>query len=197
MSWPRSLFELPRTLLGFHVWIAKNPPRSRGDVEDRLHVLEIDAAARRVLYRYAYCYDAGDIDGLMDIYTDDCVLVNRRGTFVGRDAIRSTYDLQIAERHVAFHHLANIDVRPAARRDEAWATAYIHNLAVRDGNAGGTMASAVFHLRREPDAWRVCEIRIAISNQHGFVPPAPRLPHGQLVSPTRPESVADLIDDLE
>ena len=191
--WPKTLSELPGRLLGFHVQVVKSPVETDGSIEDRLRVLEVEAAARRLVDRYAYCYDAGDIDGLIEIYDEHCVVVNRHGTFVGRDAIRGNYERAVADRAVSFHHLANVQVWPAPSRAEAWATGYIHALSVRDGVAGGSMASFVFHLREEAAGWRIVESRIAISDKHSFGPPRERRTTSPPV-PTRPETVADLID---
>jgi hypothetical protein len=197
MNWPRSLFELPRTLLGLHVSAAKQPRTDTPSLEDRVAVLELEAEARRVLCQYAYCYDAGDLDGLMDIYTDDCVVVNRQGTWAGREAIRENYARAISQRHRSFHHLADIAIWPSPSRTEAWVTGYIHNLMVRESGPGGAMASFVFHLRRDGSELKVCECRIVVSNQHSYGPPGAR-PHSSApVSPTRPETVADLLDDLD
>jgi ketosteroid isomerase-like protein len=197
MTWPSTLYELPRTLLGLHAWIAKNPPVSDGTLEDRIAILEVEAAARRVLLRYAYCYDAGDVEGLMEIYSEDCVVVNPRGTFVGRDAIRLNYGQAIDEREVAFHHLSNVAVAASPDRAEAWVSAYMYNLAIRDGNAGGTVASCIFHIRRhDHGAWKVVEFRNVISGQHGFGPQAARERKSPPLTPTRPETVADLLDDI-
>jgi ketosteroid isomerase-like protein len=196
MRWPRSLRELPRTLLGSHVLAAKNRPSELGSLEERVAVLEIEAAARNLLLRYAYCYDAGDLDGLMEIYAEDCIVVSRRGTYVGTDAVRENYARAVSERKVSFHHIANSAVWPSPDRTEAWVTGYLHNLLVRESGPGGAMSSFVFHIRRDDGEWKVVETRIAISNQHSYGPAGARTHIPKPVEPTRPETVADLIDDL-
>lgn len=200
MEWPKSLYELPRTLLGFHVAIVRGNHRrldARKSIEERLARLEVEAAARHLLNHYAYCYDAGDLDGMMDVYSDDCLLINRLGTFKGAEAIRANYERAISERTVSFHHIADIEVYPSEDASEAWVTAYIHNLAVRRGDPGGTMATCVFHMRHGEDGgWKFSESRIAISDQHSFLPRQVKSAERSDGNDTYPDTVAQLIDDL-
>ena len=194
MRLPKSLYELPRTLLGFHVAQTEPPQPPAASLEDRLARLEARAEISTLLNRYAYCYDAGDIENMMSIYSADCVLVNGSGTFIGTDAIRSNYEQAILARMVSFHHLADVEITLSDDVAEGWATGYLHNMAVRDGNPGGTMASCVFHLRKADSGWQVAECRIAVTNQHSYGPPMPRSPVPKVAKPTRPDTVAELLD---
>jgi ketosteroid isomerase-like protein len=194
MRLPTSLYDLPRTLLGFHVAQTAPGPPTAASLEDRVARLEARAEISTLLNRYAYCYDAGDIENMMSIYSDDCVLVNGSGTFIGTDSIRSNYEQAILDRAVAFHHLADVEIILSDDNLEGWATGYLHNLAVRDGNPGGTMASFVFHVRKNGMGWLVAECRIAVTNQHSFGPPTKRSPVPKIAKPTRPDTVADLFD---
>jgi ketosteroid isomerase-like protein len=192
---PTSLYDLPSTLLGFHVQLASRQPPEDSSIEHRVARLEARNDIQRVLHLYAYSYDAGDIDRMMSIYSDDCVLVNGGGTFEGLDSIRSNYEQAILERGYAFHHISDIEIAIDDDLRSGWATGYLHNLAVRDGNPGGTMASCVFHLGKREGQWKVIECRIAVSEQHSFGPPLARKPVGSVLRPTRPETVADLLDE--
>jgi ketosteroid isomerase-like protein len=194
MTLPNSLYEIPRSLLSLHVALVRRPRPKSQDLETRVARLEAVVDIQRILHQYAYSYDAGDIEAMMEIYSDDCLLVNGSGTYAGAEAIRSNYLEAISARETAFHHLADVEIATSEDVAEAWATGYLHNLAVRDGNAGGTMASCVFHLRRFEDAWRVIECRIVVSNQHGYAPPHPRTPTPSLARPSSPETVAALVD---
>ena len=42
----------------------------------------------KLLELYVERYNAGDLDGVMDLYAEDCVQIMPEGTFVGRSAIR-------------------------------------------------------------------------------------------------------------
>jgi ketosteroid isomerase-like protein len=197
MSLPKSLYDLPRTLLGFHVALSRRPaPRSgaAGSLEQRVARLEATLDITRLLHQYAYAYDDGDIEAMMEIYSDDCVIINHRGTFAGTESIRSNYEEAISARGYAFHHLADVEISTSEDISEGWATGYLHNLAVRDGNAGGTMASCIFHVRRFEDRWKVVECRIVVTNQHSYEPAKKRNPVPDIARPTSPETVAALID---
>lgn len=194
MTLPTSLYEIPRSLLSLHVTLAQRTSHETNDLETRVARLEAVNDIQRVLHQYAYCYDAGEIDAMMEIYSDDCLLINGSGTFAGRDAIRSNYLESVANRQTAFHHLADVEIATSDDVSEAWVTAYLHNLAVHDGNPGGTMATCIFHLRRMDGRWMVVECRIVVSNQHGYGPPHPRKPLASVARPTSPQTVAALVD---
>jgi ketosteroid isomerase-like protein len=197
MELPQSLYELPRSLLGFHVALVKGQ-RSRtraGSVEERLTKLEADRDIRTVINQYAYCYDEGDLDGLMNIYSDDCRLINNKGTFVGHAAIRDNYAQNIDERTMGFHHVTDIQIVLDTSATSAWASGFLYNVAVRDGAPTGTMASCLFHLAVRNDIWQVTESRIVISNRHRFLTrEVPDL--GTPAYATAAGTVADLIDDF-
>jgi len=197
MALPATLYDLPRSLLGFHVELTARAAAPRGTLEERVARLEAREVIQRVLNRYAYSYDAGDIENMMAIYSDDCLLVNGAGTFAGAAAIRTNYEQAILERGLAFHHLSDVEIAIGDGLDDAWATGYLHNLAVRDGNPGGTMASCVFHLKPLDGVWKVVECRIAVSGQHSFGPPAPRRPVPHVARPTGKATTAELFDDAD
>src|ERR1700722_10836097 len=193
MGMPKSIYNLPRTLFGSHIALARRQTRTRS-LEDRLAVLELESAARNLLNQYAYCYDGGDLDCLMDIYADDCIIVNRHGTFAGVAAIQANYERAINDCEVSFHRVSNVEVSPSDDRTSAWITGYLYNLAIRKGEPTGTMASFVFHIGlQESGGWKVTESRIVVSNQHGF---APRMSSSGVSPPTNPSTTDDLIDSV-
>jgi ketosteroid isomerase-like protein len=197
MDLPSTLYDLPRTLLGSHTLIVKaaRAPRDGGSVEQRLARLEAERDVRAVLNQYAYCYDEGDIDGLMEIYSEDCRLISDKGTFVGTEAIRATYSLNIGQREYGYHHVNDVQVVLDDDATSAWASGFLYNLAVRGGAATGTMANCLFHLAVRDGRWQVIESRIVVSNRHSMPPrdtPPPTVPEWATSSGT----VADLIDDL-
>jgi ketosteroid isomerase-like protein len=194
MTLPSSLYDIPRSLLSLHVALVRRPRPSATDLDTRVARLEAVNDIQRLLHQYAYSYDAGDIEAMMEIYSDDCLLINGSGTYAGAPAIRTNYLQAIEARETAFHHLADVEIATSEDVTEAWATGYLHNLAVRDQNAGGSMASCIFHLRRFAEGWKVVECRIVVSNQHGYAPPHPRTPVPQLARPTSPATVAALVD---
>jgi steroid delta-isomerase-like uncharacterized protein len=46
------------------------------------------SANEQLLERYVELYNAGDLDGVMDLYAEDAVQIMPEGTFEGRSAIR-------------------------------------------------------------------------------------------------------------
>lgn len=193
MSFPKNLYELPRKLLGFHNMLALRPRPARISIEDRLAALEAESEIRNLLNRYAYGYDSGALDDMKQIYSDDCLLINRHGTFIGPDAIRANYKRGVEANSQSFHHMSNVEIHVEAGNAEAWATGYLYNLTMKEGTAGGAMASCVFHLKRTSGQWKVHECRVVVTNQHDFVTRQAR-ESNKKPPPTHPETVADLID---
>jgi predicted ester cyclase len=58
---------------------------------------------RSLLDRYVELYNAGDLDGVMDLYAEDSTQLMPDGTFVGRSAIRD----RLAQELAAFSDLAH------------------------------------------------------------------------------------------
>lgn len=50
---------------------------------------------RKILDRYVELYNAGDLDGVMDLYADDAVQGMPDGTFEGRSAIRERLAMEL------------------------------------------------------------------------------------------------------
>ncbi|HEX5121131.1 MAG TPA: SgcJ/EcaC family oxidoreductase [Pseudonocardiaceae bacterium] len=197
MKLAESLYDLPRTLLGAHVRIVKQARlRDHGrPLADRIARIEADQDIRAVINQYAYCYDEGDLDGLMEIYSDDCRLVNNKGTFVGTDAIRANYQQNIHDRTFGYHHVTDVQLVLDDTATTAWASGFLYNVAVRKQVATGTMANCLFHLTVRDGRWQVIESRIAIGNRHEFAPrnlPATTPPPYA----TDPATVDDLIDEI-
>lgn len=38
-----------------------------------------------------YYYDAAEIENIRTVFADDCVVVNPRGTYIGKEQIRQNY----------------------------------------------------------------------------------------------------------
>lgn len=62
---------------------------------------------RSVLDRHLTAWRAGDVDGVMELWAEDGVLINAAGILVGKDAIRPFY-------HEVFTKYFPDDVRQAA-----------------------------------------------------------------------------------
>ncbi len=76
-----------------------------------------EARIRDLLSEYCYRYDAGDVDGVVQLFTPDAVIGNATGTHRGREAIRQNYADFVAKRRFAPPYrvltAARSSVRPA------------------------------------------------------------------------------------
>jgi steroid delta-isomerase-like uncharacterized protein len=92
------------------------------------------SANRKLLDRYVEQYNAGDLDGVMDLYAEDAVQNMPDGTFVGRDAIRD----RLAQELIAFpdvNHVVRSFVEQGDAFCDEWTFAGTHtgSLLLPDG----------------------------------------------------------------
>jgi ketosteroid isomerase-like protein len=192
MGTPKTIFDLPRSVFGPHAWVAEQRRALTGSLDSRVARVEAELAIRDLINAYTYFYDAKDIDRLMNIYSDDCVLVNPRGTYIGTQAIRANYEGLKGGTDLIFHHANNVVVALADDSSEGWATAYLYSVSLRaNGARAATMGTYVFHVARRGDEWKVIECRITDDDRHTFGPP-PEIARGTVPTPTRPETSRDL-----
>jgi len=57
----------------------------------RQRLLAEEATLRDDLIAYGYAMDAGDVDAVMEYFTDDVVISNPRGRYQGKDIVRKNY----------------------------------------------------------------------------------------------------------
>ena len=92
------------------------------------------SANEKLLDRYVERYNAGDLDGVMDLYADDAVQNMPDGTFVGREAIRD----RLAQELIAFpdvNHVVRSFVEQGDAFCDEWTFAGTHtgSLLLPDG----------------------------------------------------------------
>lgn len=178
------------SMWSIHHALATMPHLRADTLEGRLTLLEEEAAVRDVLARYTYFYDGADLDGVMSVFHDDCVLINPRGTYVGKEAIRRNYAFLISLSKVVLHFATNVMVRLLGNTD-AWMTAYYYGVAVAgDGTLNGTGGTYIDHLIKRDGSWKIVERRISYNFRHRLE----RQPFsGSPPEPTRGESSRDII----
>ena len=156
------IHEWGRNLWPILVRIAQMPRVPEGATDhDLIRILNDEADITASFRRYHLYYESGELDLLMDEYTEDCVVVNPRGTFIGRAAERE-YLSYLCRRQVFHLHLAtNVTVRVVGD-NEAWLSAYWHGMSVLDDGTSHTdgWGTYVNHFRKE-DKWRIAEQRTA------------------------------------
>jgi steroid delta-isomerase-like uncharacterized protein len=92
------------------------------------------SANEKLLDRYVERYNAGDLDGVMDLYAEDALQNMPDGTFVGRDAIRD----RLAQELIAFpdvNHVVRSFVEQGDAFCDEWTFAGTHTglLLLPDG----------------------------------------------------------------
>jgi ketosteroid isomerase-like protein len=186
-------FDMRGPMWGMHEAVA-NLPRSRpASLEDRVRLLEEEQAARDLLVRYTYFYDAGNLDGVMSVFHDDGVLINPRGTYAGKDAIRRNYGFLISLSKIVFHFAPNVLVRVADDWQQAWMTAYYYGTAVTpDGKLIATAGTYADRLTKTGADWQIIARRITY-NFRNFLTPAPPTDIPSAPAPSRAESSRDLL----
>ena len=187
-------FPLEKSMWSIHHGLVRMPLSKGQTLEERIRLLEEDLAVRDLLARYTYCYDGDDVDGLMTVFHDDCVLVNPRGTYIGKEAIRRNYEYLISRRKFVFHYAPNVAVRLFDDCQQAWMTAYLYAIGVSHGGqlygTGGTYAD---HLVKVDGEWKTTERRITSNFRHVLSPEPPGSDAPPPPLPSRPETAGDFI----
>ena len=146
--------------------IARLPRKPAADVETRLQRLEDELAFRELLGRYTYFYDGNDLDGVMTVFDDECKLVNPRGNYYGKAAIRENYAHLISTRKFSFHAATNIVVRFVDGGEHAVMSAFYNSIGVYPSGSlamvGGTY---VDRLAKKSGVWRITERRITYNHR--------------------------------
>jgi ketosteroid isomerase-like protein len=97
--------------------------------EDRLRALEDIEEIRSLKYRYCRFADAMDVDGMLSVFTDDCVAFYRPDDvegFRGVAALREFYASAQSVVTASSHHLSNIDII-FRNSDEAAVYSYLYS----------------------------------------------------------------------
>ncbi|MBV7482976.1 nuclear transport factor 2 family protein [Bordetella sp. BOR01] len=153
-----------------------------------------EAEVLDVFRRYHYLYDAGNLDGVVSIFSDDCVLLNPRGTYIGSEAIRENYAYLMDRTRFVLHYGTNTLVRFDRGMTQAWLGAFYSAAIVMPDKSsysgGGTYMK---RLRKQDGEWKVFEARITgnmkFDNQVG--------PPGKSSPPkgTHPRKSGELIEE--
>jgi hypothetical protein len=193
----RGVSEWGKTMWGPFVRQAKRPRTFKGTVEERLQRLEDEAAVLDTFRRYHYFYDAGDVDGVLSCFTADGVQVNRRGTYVGTDQLRSSYEYLVRDQRLIIHYGTNAVVRfdQDDPKGTAWLTAFYHSVvAPFDGDLFDCGGVYIDRMRRVGDDWLISEQRITYNFESTKVT-RPHIPAADQPAPDGSLRTPDLIED--
>ena len=130
---------------------------------ERLRRLEDERDIERVFRRYHALYDAGDVDGLMSVYTEDAIQINARGTYRGHDELRRSYQWLVENQKSIIHYGTNVVVElDEDDLDRALLTAFWS--AMNTGyNEVTTLSGGTYvnRMRRVAGQWKISEQRIS------------------------------------
>ena len=122
-----------------------------------------EAAIRDDLVAYGYAYGALDLDGLMEHFADDVVLVNPSGTYRGSAIVRRNYEWLFKDWPSARHHWGEVAVRFVAP-DEAYRSSIIWESHPKQMWMG--ISTDIHHLKKLGGRWKI--IKRCIVMDGGF-----------------------------
>ncbi|SEJ66365.1 SnoaL-like domain-containing protein [Sphingobium sp. AP50] len=170
-------------------------PRTAGLSKEDIAILDHEEAeVLDAFKRYHYLYDSRDLDGVVARFTDDCVLVNPRGTYIGKDAIRENYEYLINRPRFFIHYGTNTLVRFEPGMEEAWLGAFYQAAIILPDKSSYTGCGTYMkRLHKRTGEWRVFEARITGNHRfdHMVGPGAPSSPPPG----TFPKKSGDLIEE--
>ncbi|CAN5793207.1 hypothetical protein BH09PSE5_BH09PSE5_46780 [soil metagenome] len=156
---------LTKSMWGLLQDIARLPSKRLQDTEARLQRLEDEVAIRDLLNRYTYFYDGNDLEGTMTVFDDECKLVNPRGTYVGKDAIRVNYAHLISTRKFSFHAATNVIVRFVDGGDAVMSAFYNSIGIYPSGSLAMVGGTYVDRLSKKSGEWKIIERRITYNHR--------------------------------
>jgi uncharacterized protein (TIGR02246 family) len=130
-----------------------------------------ELAIRDLLHRYVYALDRSDLEGVMAIFTDDCVLNSTTNTVSGTAAIRAHYEQVLADTPSRFHLLTNTAVRIASDLQSGEVSSYFFAVRQKDGEPPHFLAGLFAdHVVDRDGEWKVRARTIAIDVGGGLSP---------------------------
>jgi ketosteroid isomerase-like protein len=143
-----------------HTWIVKQTTISE-NIDQRIAAIEQSQSVRDRLISYAYHYDAGDVDGVMEHFTDDAVLVSTRGTYVGKSEVERNYRWVNTQRKITYHRVVNEIVHLDPGFEQAWITAYFMTMGLGlDDVRRSMMGNYFIRLERYTGRWYFADMKI-------------------------------------
>jgi uncharacterized protein (TIGR02246 family) len=116
---------------------AQHLPGSHANAATRLSELETAELAREASWRYAVAIDTGDFELLASVFTEDAVLVTRRGSQEGRAAIVDYYRTALADPVARKHFLVNQKVTHTGASTALLESYFLYTFAGQDTSIFG------------------------------------------------------------
>jgi ketosteroid isomerase-like protein len=165
-------------------------------VEERLARLEDIREIEDAFRMYHIFYGGHDMEATLDLFTDDAVQINGRGTFIGKESLRASYQYLMDNQKFIIHHGTNVLVTlDPEDRDAAVLTArhidFWMGLSGPPGIVGGTYVN---RMRRVNGRWLIAEQRLTF-NYKTSAELVPRVVGSTAPAPDLPMSQRDLLED--
>jgi uncharacterized protein (TIGR02246 family) len=147
--------EVMRAILRLPLW----PEWATPDLRQRL--VQEELALRDDLVAYAYALDAGDLEALLDHFSDDVVITNPRGRYEGIETVRKNYVFLMQNWPRRRDVWGNVAIRFLGSADEAYRTSYIQEVLATPSKETSAVTSDIHRLRKMDGRWRIVERCIA------------------------------------
>jgi hypothetical protein len=134
----------------------------------RQRLLVEESVLRDELISYGYAMDAGDVDAVMEYFSEDVVITNPRGRYNGSDVVRKNYHYLFDQWSAMRHVWVNITVRFPLREDEAYRVSYIYGLLSSPARAFGAVSTDAQRLRKIGGRWKIVERAITDDLSHSI-----------------------------
>jgi hypothetical protein len=130
-----------------------------------------ELAVRDMVARYVYTFDQGDLEGVLQFFTDDCVISSPRGSVSGSVENRANYEHLIGDYRHRQHFLTNVVVRLFDGLREGVVTCY-HQAVLQpeEGSAGMVGGVLVDRVVKVGGGWKIAARTSTIDLAYEVVP---------------------------
>lgn len=153
-----------------------NIEKPKRDLSAKVEELEDRENIRELLATYTYYWNSKDVDGIIRIMSDDCVILHGypyKGVFKGKEQARNFFEnilKKAPEKGLRLqgqedkHHITNITIR--VDQEMKRANAHTYFFRVSTGKKGEEEAGVIatgwyfFSLKKEGGEWKVQQMRI-------------------------------------
>lgn len=134
-------------------------------IEERLSRLEDVREIEDAFRLYHIFYGGKDLEATLDLFTDDAVQINGRGTFIGKESLRASYRFLMDNQRFIIHHGTNVLITlDPEERDAAILTArHINFWMGKDGTPGIVGGTYLNHMRRVDGRWLIARQRLTFN----------------------------------
>jgi hypothetical protein len=123
---------------------------------ERLQFVLEESMLRDQLVTYGYEFDSKDLDAVMNYFSEDCVIVNPRGRYVGRDTIRKNYEFLFNYWPLMRQILGNVSIRFLST-EQAYRAYYFFGILSSDEQSLATVGTDIHHLSKINGEWKIVE----------------------------------------